>query len=100
MKDCIDNCSGNGTCIFENNDSGDLVEECYQDDSTCSPVCICSTGYFGNACSLSLVEYEYRKKLFENGRNHIGKKLTVIFQEFTKDGIPRFPVAKDIRDYY
>lgn len=41
---------------------------------------------------------EYRSELFENATQYIGKKLTVIFQEFSTDGIPRFPVGKDIRD--
>ena len=38
-----------------------------------------------------------RKKLYENGNKYIGKMLTVIFQEYTDDGIPRFPVGKAIR---
>jgi DNA ligase-1 len=41
---------------------------------------------------------EYRSELFENATQYIGKKLTVIFQEYSTDGIPRFPVGKDIRD--
>lgn len=30
---------------------------------------------------------------YQNSENYIGKKVTVQFQEYTKDGIPRFPVA-------
>lgn len=44
--------------------------------------------------------HELRKELFDNGDSYIGKLLTVIFQEYTKDGIPRFPVGKAIRDIY
>jgi DNA ligase-1 len=44
--------------------------------------------------------FEIRKKLFEEGDKHIGKLLTVIFQEYSTDGIPRFPVGKGIRDFY
>lgn len=40
---------------------------------------------------------EYRKELYANGKNYIGKKLTVIFQELSENNIPRFPVGKDIR---
>ena len=44
--------------------------------------------------------FESRKKLFDEGNNHIGKLLTVIFQEYSADNIPRFPVGKGIRDIY
>ena len=43
---------------------------------------------------------EQRRAWFENGESFIGKKLTVIFQELTDDGKPRFPVGKAIRDEY
>lgn len=42
---------------------------------------------------------DYRRELFENGDEYIGKALTVRFQEYTADGIPRFPVGIEIRDY-
>ena len=41
---------------------------------------------------------EYRKKLFNTGKNYIGKMLTVIFQEYSGIGVPRFPVGKCIRE--
>jgi DNA ligase-1 len=41
-----------------------------------------------------------RKELYNNGKKYIGKKLTVIYQELSEMGIPRFPVGKDIRDGY
>lgn len=41
---------------------------------------------------------EYRKELYKNANKFIGKKLTVIFQELSELGIPRFPVGKCIRD--
>jgi len=43
---------------------------------------------------------ENRKELFSNGKRYIGKKLTVIYQELSEMGIPRFPVGKDVREYY
>lgn len=44
--------------------------------------------------------FDFRKKLFLEGDKYIGKMLTVIFQEYSSDGIPRFPVGKAIRDDY
>lgn len=41
--------------------------------------------------------HEYRHKLFLHGDSLIGQKLTVIFQEYSADGIPRFPVGKALR---
>jgi ATP-dependent DNA ligase len=43
---------------------------------------------------------ESRKQLFEDGSKYIGKLLTVIFQEYSSDGIPRFPVGKAVRENY
>ena len=44
--------------------------------------------------------FESRKKLFDEGDKYIGKLLTVIFQEYSAESIPRFPVGKSIRDIY
>jgi DNA ligase-1 len=41
---------------------------------------------------------EQRKQWFSQGNNYVGKMLTVIFQEYSQDGIPRFPVGKAIRE--
>jgi DNA ligase-1 len=41
-----------------------------------------------------------RREYFKNGHIYIGKSLTVIFQELTDNGKPRFPVGKDIREGY
>jgi DNA ligase-1 len=43
--------------------------------------------------------FEERKRLFKEAKNHIGKQLTVIFQEYSSDLIPRFPVGKAIREH-
>jgi DNA ligase-1 len=42
---------------------------------------------------------EERQEYFKNGKDYIGKMLTVRYQELTDDGIPRFPVGIAIRDY-
>ena len=44
--------------------------------------------------------FESRKEIFQEGNSYIGKLLTVIFQEYSTDGVPRFPVGKGIRDIY
>jgi DNA ligase 1 len=41
----------------------------------------------------------YLKTLFEQERLWAGKKLTVTYQNLTKEGVPRFPVGTAIRDY-
>lgn len=42
---------------------------------------------------------EERRVLFNEGVIHIGKYLTVRFQELTTEGIPRFPIGIGFRDY-
>jgi DNA ligase-1 len=42
--------------------------------------------------------FEERKRIFKEADTYIGKLLTVVFQEYSPDGIPRFPVGKAIRD--
>ena len=44
--------------------------------------------------------FESRVELTKHGNQYIGQKLTVIFQGYTEENIPRFPVAKAIRDIY
>jgi len=41
---------------------------------------------------------EMRQKWFKEGRKNVGKMLTVIYQELSEKGIPRFPVGKSIRE--
>ena len=42
---------------------------------------------------------EARAEQYQNGKDYIGKQLTVRYQELTDDGVPRFPVGITIRDY-
>jgi ATP-dependent DNA ligase len=44
--------------------------------------------------------FEQRRIWFQNGDEYIGKYITVIFQEYSQGGIPRFPVGKAIRENY
>lgn len=38
------------------------------------------------------------KEIYENAEEYKGKYLTVMFQEYTKNGIPRFPVGLRLRE--
>lgn len=40
---------------------------------------------------------EERKQWLKDADDYVGAQLTVIFQEYSKDGVPRFPVGKAIR---
>ena len=43
---------------------------------------------------------QQRRDWFNDGASYIGKNLTVVYQELTEEGKPRFPVAKAVRDGY
>jgi DNA ligase-1 len=47
---------------------------------------------------------EYRRALYTDASQHpakyIGKMLTVIYQELSEHGVPRFPVGKAVREDY
>lgn len=44
--------------------------------------------------------HENRSKMLDEAESYIGKQLTVKFFEYTRDGIPRFPQGKAIREDY
>lgn len=41
---------------------------------------------------------KFRADLFKNGKKYIGKQLTVVFQDYSIKGVPRFPRGKTIRE--
>ena len=43
---------------------------------------------------------EQRREWFSAGASYIGKSLTVVYQELTEEGKPRFPVGKAVRVGY
>lgn len=42
--------------------------------------------------------HDERRKMFKHKDSFIGKQLTVVFQGYTDDGYPRFPVGKAVRE--
>jgi DNA ligase-1 len=44
--------------------------------------------------------FDQRRAWFSDGDKYIGKYVTVIYQELTEDGKPRFPVGKALRVGY
>lgn len=67
-----------------------------RDKGTVIWICKVSDGVYFNVRPKGTIEY--RSDLYKNGNKYIGSKLTVIFQELTELGIPRFPVGKCIRE--
>jgi|TARA_B100001996_G_scaffold375695_1_gene356001 DNA ligase-1 len=67
-------------------DAGTVVWRCITDDG--KPFWVRPKG-----------SQKVRADWFDNGDKHIGSDLTVRYFELTDDGIPRFPVGVDIRDY-
>ena len=43
---------------------------------------------------------EQRRDWFNDGASYIGKNLTVVYQELTEEGRPRFPIGKAVRHGY
>jgi DNA ligase-1 len=43
---------------------------------------------------------EQRRDWFNDGASYIGKNLTVVYQELTEEGKPRFPIGKAVRHGY
>jgi DNA ligase-1 len=54
----------------------------------------------GNTFSSGMIGNQaYCASLLLNKAEHIGKLGTVVFQNYTPDGVPRFPKFKGVRDY-
>lgn len=65
--------------------------------NACIYICETSTG--GRFRCTAPGTIPQKEKALQNIEQAIGKMLTVQYQGLTNDGIPRFPVAKAIRDY-
>lgn len=60
-------------------------------------VWICETENGQEFRAKQIGSFEKSREYFENGNEYVGEMLTVTYQELTKDGIPRMPVAKGFR---
>jgi len=73
-----------------------------RDKGTIIWVCRCADGREFSVRPRGTIET--RKTLFENATQnpdaYLGKQLTVIYQELSEYGVPRFPVGKDVRIAY
>ena len=67
------------------------------DEGTVIFTCITENGYKFNARPKGSLEL--RRNYLENFKKILGKFLTVKFQEYSENGIPRFPVGISVRDY-
>lgn len=45
-------------------------------------------------------DHASRKRALGEAEGCVGRMLTVVFQEYTREGVPRFPVSKAVRDGY
>jgi len=75
----------------------DAVEATGRDKGTVIWVCEIPSGQLFNVRPKGI--YDTRKSWFSNRKKFIGKLLTVQFQNLSPNGIPRFPVGINIRDY-
>jgi len=64
-KVCLNDCSRQGTCYFEDLSTGLPIDVCLSQDVRCAPVCNCSFGFSGQYCSLNttLVEEKSSSRL-------------------------------------
>ena len=62
-KRCIEDCSGNGNCIYVRVDNGDIVESCFITEPSCSAICICNSNWQGRSCSISTEDMTNRNDM-------------------------------------
>ena len=68
-----------------------------------TPVFKCSCNSSGDSTHVfgcvPMGTYDKKRKMWEDRDSLIGRMMTVRYQELTDDGVPRFPVGVEIRDY-
>jgi hypothetical protein len=60
-KNCSDDCSGSGECIYINSESGMNVSSCTVGDPVCTAVCVCESGYSGSFCEYTTDQMTSKK---------------------------------------
>ena len=71
----------------------------HHESKTGIPVFECVTKEGASFSVLMKETMEMKQAMMKNVEDYYGKMLTVRFQEWTKDKIPRFPVGIEFRDY-
>jgi DNA ligase-1 len=61
---------------------------------------VCETADGKEFCVRPRGTIQQRHAWFNDGASYIGKNLTVVYQELTEEGKPRFPIGKAVRDGY
>ena len=56
FKTCSATCMQNGECLYFNKTVANYTNECYLSDASCSAVCECDSGYYGNECNIDDTE--------------------------------------------
>lgn len=75
----------------------DVLEGAGKDAGTAILVCVTEAGTPFKARPKG--KLAWRQRLWNERGSLVGKRVTVTYQNLTSDGVPRFPVAKAIRDY-
>lgn len=77
--------------------------KCAKGSSEGAVVWLCETenGDANFSCGMSdkFGTLKIRREMYDNYTDHLGKMLTVQHQGLGENGVPRFPVGKNIRDY-
>ena len=53
LKECVNTCSGHGSCTYQSLHLGTEVRECFLGDTHCEAVCRCDSGFVGSYCSIT-----------------------------------------------
>ena len=55
-KRCPNDCNGNGTCIYSDINTGNVIDKCNLLSDTCISKCLCNSGMTGSSCDTSIEE--------------------------------------------
>ena len=86
LKQCINNCSSNGTCVYLNvATKQEIAGECKLTDPSCKAKCDCNYGYAGSSCQYTTNEFEVFKSLRKKSLNALANSSSLVFG--TEDGL-------------
>ena len=60
-KVCPNSCSGAGSCVYSNVNTGNPVESCLVNDITCEAICHCFHQYTGVSCEISSKDLVFKQ---------------------------------------